>query len=168
MSLAFQHLRQVMASYTEISDATWQQFKVCCSLKTLNKGEILYQLGSTPTCFAFLHQGLMRAYLNDEQGKEYNKYFFSEGRFPGCMSALLKNEPSFLAIEAIDESQVVEINFRQFRTLLNQNIELMRFQINYLETHWLLEKEPKEIGYLQFEAKDRYLTFLDDCVRSLL
>ena len=38
----------------------------------------------------------------------------------------------------------------------------MRFQINYLETHWLLEKEPKEIGYLQFEAKDRYLTFLDD------
>lgn len=38
----------------------------------------------------------------------------------------------------------------------------MKFQINYLETHWLLEKETKEIGYLQYEAKARFLKFLDN------
>jgi hypothetical protein len=37
----------------------------------------------------------------------------------------------------------------------------MALHIHYLEVHWLLEKEPKEISYLQYEAKARYLKFLD-------
>jgi len=40
------------------------------------KGEILYSIGSNPTSFAFIHTGLMRAYVIDENGNEYNKNFF--------------------------------------------------------------------------------------------
>ena len=77
------------------------------------------------------------------------------------MSALLNNETSFLAIEALEDSGIIIIDFKQFRLELFADNELMAFHINYLEQHWLLEKEPKEIGYLQHEAKHRYLMFLD-------
>lgn len=102
----------------------------------------------------------MRAYLIDADGNEFNKNFFAEGRFPGSMSALLNNQPSFLAIEAMEACEVIEINFTKFRAALFSDPEIMTLHIHYLEKHWLLEKEPKEMGYLQHEARERYLAFL--------
>jgi len=158
--IQYVHMREVFQTYAPISDNTWQMLEPCLSLKTLKKGDVLYPFGEIPSHFAFLHKGLVRAYTMDEQGNEYNKNFLTAGRFPGCMSALLKNEPSFLCIQALKDCELVEIDFKLFRQALFQNSELMVFQINYLEKHWLLEKEPKEIDYLQFEAKHRYQEFL--------
>ncbi|WMN60732.1 hypothetical protein NI389_04800 [Pseudoalteromonas xiamenensis] len=81
--------------------------------------------------------------------------------FPGCMSALLQAAPTLLAIEALEDCVLVEIDFKLFRSALLTKPDLMIYQINYLETHWLLEKEQKEIEYLQFDAKQRYLAFLN-------
>lgn len=119
-------------------------------------------MGEIPSSFAFIHKGLMRAYLIDEDGNEFNKNFFAEGRFPGSMSALLNNQPSFLAIEALEECEIITVDFLKFRAQLFNDNELMAFHIHYLEQHWLLEKEPKEMGYLQYEAKQRYLVFLQN------
>ena len=160
MTAALSHLQQTLNLYQILSSAAWQAYQACCTIKKVDKGEILYQLGQKPTSLAFIHQGLMRAYVIDENGNEYNKNFFSEGRFPGCMSALLNNEASWIAIQALEACEIVEINHAKFRSALFEHADLMKFQINYLETHWLLEKEPKEISYLQYEAKARYVKFL--------
>lgn len=167
MSSATSHLKQTIESYYPVSLATWNDYKQCLTSKHLNKGEILYALGKVPTSFAFIHKGLMRAYVADAEGNEFNKNFFSEGGFPGAMTALIKSEASFLAIEALEDCDIVEIDFTKFRGALFSNPELMMFHISYLEKHWLLEKETKEIGYLQFEAKQRYLKFLEDYPKIL-
>jgi len=156
------HLQQKLNQYHSLPSEALMAYLSCCTAKKIKKGEVLYSLGSIPTSFAFIHKGLMRAYVIDESGSEYNKNFFDEGRFPGCMSALLNNEASNLEVQAIEDCEIIEINHRQFRDALFGSQDLMKFHIKYLETHWLLEKEPKEIGYLQFEAKVRYLKFLDD------
>ncbi|MBU2894590.1 Crp/Fnr family transcriptional regulator [Colwellia sp. D2M02] len=160
MSSAYQHLQTTLNQYYALSDKAWQAYLACCSIKEIAKGEVLYSLGERPKSFMFIHQGLMRAYVIDDDGHEYNKNFFAEGRFPGCMSALLNGEPTTIAIEAVERCQVVEINHQQFRAALFNDSDLMAFHIHYLEKHWLLEKEPKEISYLQYEAKARYLKFL--------
>jgi len=162
MTSAFSHLQKTLNLYYSLPNDAWFAYKACCSIKKLVKGDILYSIGSLPTSFSFIHKGLMRAYVIDESGSEYNKNFFDEGRFPGCMSALLNHEASNLEVQAIEDCEIIEINHRKFRDALFASQDLMKFHIKYLETHWLLEKEPKEIGYLQFEAKVRYLKFLDD------
>jgi len=159
---AIEHIKHAIDSYYPISEMVWNDYKQCLTLRQLNKGEILYALGEVPTHFAFLHKGLMRAYVADIDGNEFNKNFFSEGRFPGSMTALIKGEVSFLAIEALECCDIIEIDFVQYRKLLFTHPELMTFHIHYLEKHWLLEKETKEIGFLQFEAKQRYLSFLEE------
>ncbi|NTS78826.1 Crp/Fnr family transcriptional regulator [Catenovulum sp. SM1970] len=156
------HLRQVWDSYSPLTDDTWQQLQKGLSVKTIAKGTHLYAVDDTLSSFAFLHSGLMRAYMLDENGQEYNKNFFADGRFPGVMSSLLKAEPSMLGIEAIEASELIVIDFAIFRQVLFNNNDLMKMHILYLEKHWLKEKELKEISYLQFEAKDRYLKFLTD------
>ncbi|ABG41284.1 cyclic nucleotide-binding protein [Paraglaciecola sp. T6c] len=161
MSSAFNHLQHTLNQYHVLPEDTWQTYVACCTVKHLDKGQIFCAIGEKPTSLAFIHQGLMRAYVIDEHGNEYNKNFFSEGRFPGCMSALLNDQPSELELQALEPCQIIEIHHAKFRLALMNNMDLMKFQINYLETHWVLEKEPKEIGYLQHEARARYVTFLD-------
>lgn len=162
MDTAFSHLQQVLNQYHTLPEKAWLAYLACCTLKNINKGDILYPLGEQPKSFAFVDQGLLRAYVIDENGNEYNKNFFAEGRFPGCMSALLKGEASWLEIQALEDCQLIEINHVQFRDVMYSHPDLMKLQIHYLENHWLLEKEPKEISYLQYEAKTRYLKFIQD------
>lgn len=162
MISALTHLKHTIERYYPISPSGWSSYKQCLTSRQVKKGEILYAQGEVPTHFAFIHKGLMRAYITDVEGNEFNKNFFSEGRFPGAMTALIKSEASFLAIEALEGCEVIEIDFSKFRKALFEIPELMKFHIHYLEEHWLLEKETKEIGYLQFEAKQRYLKFLEN------
>lgn len=162
MPSAIDHLKKTIEKYYPISLVAWKAYQQCLTLKHLNKGDILYKAGEIPTRFAFIHKGLMRAYVTDEEGNEFNKNFFCEGRFPASMTALIKSEISFLAVEALEDCDIIEIDFLKFRKALFTTPDLMTFHIHYLETHWLLEKETKEIGYLQFEAKQRSLTFLKD------
>ncbi|MCU4675381.1 Crp/Fnr family transcriptional regulator [Catenovulum sp. 2E275] len=159
---SFDFLKRILSRYEKLPEKSWLSYLTCCSFKQLNKGDILYSLGEQPKSFAFLNKGLMRAYVIDDKGNEFNKNFFAEGRFPGCMTALLTQTPSFIEIQALEQCDIIEINFKRFRKLLLNDPALMRLHISYLETHWLLEKEPKEIGYLQNEAKQRYRVFLED------
>lgn len=73
-----------------------QTFIACCAVEQLEKGQVLYIIGEQPTSLAFIHKGLMCAYVIDKKGNEYNKNFLAEGRFPDYMSALLNNKSSGL------------------------------------------------------------------------
>ena len=151
-----------MESYAPLSDQTWDSLCRLCRQTSLPKETVLYQAGELPTRFAFVAQGLIRGYVISDQGHEYNKNFFAEGQFPGSMTALLTSSPSRLAFEAVEDSQLIEIDFRGFRQLLFTNAELMTYQIHYLEKNWLLHKDAREIELVQDEASLRYTQFLHD------
>jgi len=157
---SFTILRRVIDSYHPLSDETWQAFSTFCRLAKLNKSECLYPLNKVPSSFAFVVQGLFRAFAMNEKGNEYNKNFFVENTFPGAMTALLTNTPSKLAIEALEDAIIIKIDFKAYRTLLMEREDLKIFQILYLEKNWLLEKEAKELEIVQEEASERYQRFL--------
>lgn len=113
-------------------------------------------MGDIPDSFAFVVEGLIRCFISNLEGNEYNKNFFLEGDFPGPMVSLLTNTPSEVQFEAIEDSLIIEIDFQKFRQLLRVNKELMLFHIHYLEKNWLLAKDAREIRLVQEEAKERY------------
>ncbi len=156
---AFDSLRAQMQTYAPISEATWAQFKPLCSLVTLAKQHTLYPLGVVPESFSFVYQGLVRCFTTDEKGTEYNKMFFDEGKFPGSMTALLTQQPSTLAFETLESSILINIDFKGYRRLMQQNTELMLYQIHYLERNWLLAKDKREIEIVQDDASTRYVHF---------
>lgn len=157
---AQQSLKSVMDSYYSISEDTWQEFLTLLKLRELARNETLYSLGEMPRSFAFVIKGLIRSYSLNEKGSEYNKNFFCEGRFPGSMTALLTSSPSLLAFEAVEPTILFEIDFEAYRKLMYQKDDLKLFQIHYLEKHWLLEKDAREIEIVQEEASERYQRFL--------
>ncbi|MCG7552858.1 MULTISPECIES: Crp/Fnr family transcriptional regulator [unclassified Pseudoalteromonas] len=159
---ALTRLKQAVDAYYPLSQDTWSAIAAITSIKLLAKDEWLYKEGAYLTTFAFLHQGLVRLVNTNTAGQEYNKRFFVAGEFPGVMHALHRQEPANQGIQALETSQVVLINFKQFRALLMDNPELMRFQILYLEKNWLLEKDKRELYMVQLDATERYLAFLKE------
>lgn len=158
---AFLMLRKVMDEYAVIDEQTWQQFKLICKLKSLPKNSIVYRMNEVPNSFSFVAEGLIRCFVLNESGQEYNKNFFDEGMFPGSMSSLLTASPSQLEFETIENSLLIDIQFDGFRQLLFSHPDLMIFHIHYLEKNWLLAKDAREIELVQDEAADRYQRFKD-------
>ena len=159
---SFLALRNSLASYAPISDETWEAFRGISKFRALAKHTVLYRAGNMPQSYAYVYQGLMRCFVCDENGKEYNKNFFDEGMFPGAMTALLTSSPSALAFETIEDTLLIEIDFLSYRKLMIEKNDLKLFQIYYLEKNWLLAKDSREIEIVQDDATARYLRFIDE------
>lgn len=153
---AYDFLKRRIDNYNPLSAKTWESFRKVCKFKAIPGKAPLYQTGVVPDSFAFVVKGLVRSYVTNPQGHEYNKNFFMEGEFPGSMASLLTRTPSEVQFETIEDSLVIEINFLGFRKLLQVSQDLMLFHINYLEKNWLLAKDEREIRLVQQEASDRY------------
>ena len=159
-STALTALRTALDSYWPITEPTWERFRAICRVRDLAKSELLYRMGDLPTSFAFVVSGLLRVFVIDAKGGEYNKNFFEQSSFPGSMAALLTKTPSRFSIDALEPSTVVEIDFAGFRALLLASEDLKLFQIHYLEKNWLLEKDAREVALVQEDATARYARFL--------
>jgi len=158
---AFAALKKSMDSYTPISDETWAALKSICNVRTVEKKCILYQCGEFLNSFSFVYSGLLRVFITDDKGNEYNKMFFDEGTFPGSMAALLTATPSQFIIESLERSSIIVINFNAYRKLLLELDDLKLFHIYYLEKNWLLTKDAREVEIVQEDATQRYKRFIE-------
>lgn len=158
---AYLALRKSLESYSPISDETWQAFRNISKFRTLTKLSLLYSAGEIPHSYAYVYQGLVRCFVCDDKGNEYNKNFFDEGTFPGQMAALLTCTSSTFAFETIEDSLIIEIDFSAYRRLMIEKDDLKLFQIYYLEKNWLLAKDAREVEIVQDDATARYLRFID-------
>jgi len=159
---SFQFLLDTMNTYAPISEKTWNDLKGICRLKEIKKDEEIVSLGEKTSSIYFVVKGIFRAYvLGGEEGeREVVKNFFDEGRFPASITSMLKNEESNFCIQALEKSIVIDINFKKYRELLKKYDDFKWYHIQYLEKHWLLEREPQELSLLNDEGKQRYLNFL--------
>lgn len=155
-------LREVMDSYYKLSNSTWQSISNISTFVSIQKNDYLCRANELQTGFYFVGKGLFRVFIIDEKGHEYNKIFFEKHTFPGSMVSLLKNEPSLFEIQALENSNVLHINFKKFRELLMKTEDLKLFQIFYLEENWLIKKSSREVSLVQQDAQDRYLEFLEE------
>ncbi|MFG1494857.1 Crp/Fnr family transcriptional regulator [Halobacteriovorax sp. ZH4_bin.1] len=161
---AISFLNEVMNSYHELSSDCWDELQEAFSVKSFKKGTVLVDFGDIPSKFYFVYKGLVRAYSmgQDEAAKEVNKNFFDEGRFPAAVVASLDKSSSEICIETLEDSILVEIDHAKYRQLLDKYEDLKWYHIKYLERHWVKEKEPVEISLLDGEAKERYLSFIEE------
>lgn len=161
-SAALSALKEVIEAYGKIQDDTWIALQNICTCTSLDKGEVLYNTGATPSSFGFVYSGLLRAFTTDEKGNEYTKIFFDQRSFPGSMRSLLQSKPSDFTIDTLETSIVIEISFSNYRALLRKYHDLALFHIAYLEKNWVIAKEVREVEIVMEDAAERYKKFLND------
>lgn len=155
-------LRDVLNSYYTLSDETVESIYNITTFLTVKKNDYLCRSNELQTGFYFVGSGLFRLFIIDEKGDEYNKNFFKENTLTGSVVALLKNEPSSFEIQALEDSVVLHIDFKEYRKLLLVKEDLKLFHIFYLEKNWVIIKDYREVSIVQQDAQDRYEEFLEE------
>lgn len=158
---AFQSLQNTMNSYLHLSTTTWNALKEICTFMNIKKNDCICRFNEYSDGFFFVSKGLFRSYILSDKGTEYNKNFFFENTFPGSMVALLHNETSHFEIQALEDSEIIHINFKKYRELLLKYDDLKMFHIYYLEKNWLISKDSREVDIVQKDANERYAEFLE-------
>lgn len=151
---------QKVRTYHNISQQAELAWTNLLHQKNYNKHDNFVTIGQQPVKVGFVMKGLFsQNYINDD-GNIVIKYFFSEHRMAGSMSAMLANEPSEFYITAIEDTTVLEYDFFEFKKLFTVYPDLALFYIAYNDLHWIVEKEPLEISMRIETSAKRYDDFL--------
>lgn len=153
-------LKRKFESYAPISPTSWQLIENSIETQSIKKGELLLRNGQIAKEIHFVAKGALRAFITDAEGNIYNKNIFLEGDFAGSTASLIQQIPSYFAIEALENSILININYKKYRDLIFQNDDLKNFYIAYLEKNWVIEKEQREISIVMENATERYLDLL--------
>lgn len=129
--------------------------------KTIAKGRHFLHAGDTPTQFGFILSGLFRYYYVDRKGHEFTKDFIPQGRFVISYSAMIQGRESFFAIQALEDSRVLVITYRDWQSLIGSHICWTRV-VSVLIERAFMWKEKREKEFLLDDAETRYRTFLDE------
>lgn len=153
-------LKSKFESYAPISETSWKLIENIVEFKSFKKGESLLRKGQVAKEIHFVCQGALRAYITDKAGNIYNKNIFLEGDFAGSKTSLLQQTPSNFEIEVLEDSVLININYKKYKELIFQNDDLKNFYIAYLEKNWVIKKEQREISLVMENATERYLHLL--------
>lgn len=121
----------------------------------LEKGEYFVKKGQHAKEIAFLEEGIVRAYYIDQEGKEYNKTFFSAPSIIGSYASLISKKENQVAQQALTPCIIWRASFQKVEALSAGNYEIERLRRTIAE-RFFLSNEKKEIEMAMLDAEHRY------------
>ncbi|WP_220392968.1 Crp/Fnr family transcriptional regulator [Chitinophaga lutea] len=125
---------------------------------SVRKGDYFIHEGQIPRKFAFVGKGLFRYLYVDGEGREYTKNFMPEQHFIAAYSSMIARQPSRMFIEALEDSDILELDYAGWLQLLQGHACWSRLLIRMLE-HAFSVKENRERDLLLLDAGKRYDLF---------
>lgn len=107
----------------------------------------------------FVGKGIIRLFYIDEDGKEFNKGFFSENDFLWPVAPSIRGEDSIFVIAAMEDLEVYSCDFSLFFNTLKSLGKWEEFAL-YDAEKLFEEKFLREYEFLTLPAKERYENFL--------
>lgn len=147
-------------TYYSLEKDTMLALEKLLRIREIPAGTNYLSADEVPVFISYIYQGLFSYYFQYENGDTVIKKFFPEQTFIASTSALIMHEKSRYAIDALEDSIVVEYSFAEFKHLLQKHHDLALFWINYLGKHWVVEKEHIEIAHKYLSARERYQHFV--------
>jgi len=138
-----------------------EELERLCKSKLIKKGENFIFAGEVPEKFGFNLKGLFRYFYIDNDGNDYTKWFCTENNFIISYSAMILKRESYFYIEALEDSNILVINYNEWQKLLNNNIDLNLLKVALLEKIYII-KENREKEFLLDSAENRYKIILKE------
>lgn len=142
----------------ELDSVSSETFLSLFSKKVLKKGEVFARRGEHSKQFAFVEEGVLRAYYTKDNGEQYNKTFFTKGYFVGAYSSLITGTQNLIDIDCLTDCVLNVASFESVVNLYNKYPQIERLA-RILAEQFFVNKEKREIEFVTLEAKERYSIF---------
>lgn len=100
----------------ELDDTEMQEYCFSFQFKKFKKKELLLQPGEVCNFVGFINEGLTRQYFLLE-GEEITVTFTNENRYTTEYTSFLNRKPTFFYIEALEDTEVLMINYDKMQQL---------------------------------------------------
>lgn len=120
----------------------------------ITKGEIILDEGQISHDILLLGKGMVRQFYY-KNGKDVTEHFSYEGCIVMCIESLLKQEPTRLMIEALEDGTVYQLNYNKLMLLAETSWEVNMFYRKILEFS-LITSQVKADSWRFETARERY------------
>jgi len=122
--IIYQHLRE-FATLTDKDISDSQQF---WKARKINKGDFFNMQSMVCNDLGLIVKGIFRIYYHDPQTEQdKNVFFFSESQFVVSFRSFISRNPCYYYIEAMEDSEIVFISYRDLNHLYETNVNWGRF-----------------------------------------
>lgn len=141
-----------------ITPEDWERIAPRIYELDFKKGEFLEREGDIPDKVAFIVSGTCRYFCLSGSCDEKTIVFRGRGTFVSSFTSHLENKRSKLAIQAIEDTNLLYITIKDYEYLL-QNSEFWRYFAWKQGMEVIIEKETREIEILAHDAETKYKRF---------
>lgn len=137
------------------------QLLAISELKSLKKGEYFIQNGQIPKKFGIVLKGLCRYFYIHPNGDEFTKGIILPANLLIAYSAMLYHSPALYNIQALENSDILQIDYQNWQQLQDKDPFWDKFTITMLQKAYTI-KEKREKELLLCSAEERYQIFLSE------
>ena len=124
----------------------------------IQKGEKMLQEGDVCKFMYYVEKGMVRQFYY-KGGRNVTEHFSYEGRIVICIESFLKQNPSRLMVEALENSYLYGIPHDAFLELVEKDKEMAKLYRNILE-HALISSQEHADSQRFENATERYVRLL--------
>lgn len=138
----------------DLSEAEKEKLNNCFREETFQKKEIIFNAGDANTRHYYIKKGLLRLYIIDQSGKEFNILFAREKQWIGDLGT---PSPTPYYLEAVENSCVFSIEEEKFK-IITQNFSNFAGYIR--KSYIFLQK--RFVSVLSQTAEENYQDLLEN------
>ena len=146
--------------FTDFNDSELEIFMPYFETRMFKKKSILLDIGKISNEVFYIIKGCIRLYCEKDR-EELSTYFFTENMFAGSYDSFLSRRPSKVAIESLEECEVLVLSYEAQEDLYKVFPKMNEFIRKAIEQRFVLLHD-LFISYLLNSPEERYITLLND------
>ncbi len=150
----------IFRQFTDFNDSELEIIMPYFEQKKFKKKTTLLNIGKVSNEVFYLINGCIRLFC-EKDGEELSTYFFTENMFAGSYDSFLARKPSKVAIETLEECEVLILTHESLESLYQVFPKMNEFIRKAIEQRFVLLHD-LFISYLLNSPEERYLSLIKD------
>lgn len=164
----FENYRELISTFTTISDEDWAKIESKLTLVSYKKGEVLLRAGDICKTLRFINKGIARLFFINEEGKEFTCFIAHNDKNARPTDKFILDFESFSKqtaaqsfADVVEDCEIVELSHDDLQTLC---LEVTNVQVFMDEMASLVFASIRDdmVYRSTTTAKQRYEDFLQD------
>ncbi|WP_431213639.1 Crp/Fnr family transcriptional regulator [Puia sp. P3] len=156
----FEQIDNIVGACIQLTEEERRIFHSLLRFRRVRKRSLLLQEGDVCSVEAFIIKGCIRRYYINEDGSETNLSFAVEGWWVSDPQSFGEQSPSDMFIEALEESELLLLDYRSKNELLERVPKFERFFRLLLQRN-LAHLQGRWRASVAHTAEQRYTSFID-------
>jgi len=153
-------LRTHIERHIQLSEKEFDYFLSIGRHRKIRKRQYLLQAGDICLYESYVIHGCLREYYIDEKGQEHILQFAVEDWWIGDMHSFLTESPSVYNIDALEDTELLQIDKSSLETLYKHVPQFERFFRLKIQNAYI-QLQKRVISSMSKPAEERYIEFIE-------